>query len=74
MILFVYRDEVYNEDSPDRGTAEILIRKQRQGATGTVRLTFIGQYVRFDDCAYQSSRRVADFPNKKTKRRFGEDD
>ncbi len=49
LILFVYRDEVYNEDSPDKGIAEIIIGKQRNGPLGTVRLTFLGQYTRFEN-------------------------
>jgi len=49
IILFVYRDEVYNEESPDKGTAEIIIGKQRNGPIGKVRLTFHGKYTRFDD-------------------------
>ncbi len=49
VILFIYRDEVYNEDSPDKGTAEIIISKQRNGPIGTTRLTFIGQYTRFEN-------------------------
>ncbi|GAB4356604.1 MAG: replicative DNA helicase [Methylohalobius crimeensis] len=51
VIVFVYRDEVYNEDSPDKGTAEIIIGKQRNGPIGTVRLTFLGQYTRFENFA-----------------------
>jgi replicative DNA helicase len=51
LILFVYRDEVYNEDSPDKGVAEIIIGKQRNGPLGTVRLTFLGQYTRFENFA-----------------------
>jgi len=53
VILFIYRDEVYNPDSPDKGTAEIIIGKQRNGPIGSVRLTFIGQYTRFENFASQ---------------------
>ncbi len=51
LIVFIYRDEVYNPESPDMGTAEIIIAKQRNGPTGTVRLTFLGQYTRFENFA-----------------------
>ncbi|MBN1378884.1 MAG: replicative DNA helicase [Gammaproteobacteria bacterium] len=51
VIAFIYRDEVYNEDSPEKGTAEILIRKQRNGPTGMCRLTFLGQYTKFENYA-----------------------
>lgn len=51
LITFIYRDEVYNEDSPDKGIAEIIIGKQRNGPIGTVRLAFIGQHTRFDNLA-----------------------
>lgn len=49
LILFVYRDEVYHEDSPDKGIAEIIIGKQRNGPIGSVRLRFESEYVRFCD-------------------------
>jgi replicative DNA helicase len=51
LILFIYRDEVYNEDSPEKGTAELIVAKQRNGPTGTVRLTFLGEFTRFENYA-----------------------
>jgi replicative DNA helicase len=49
LVIFIYRDEVYNEDSADKGIAEIIIGKQRNGPIGTVRLTFLGQYTKFEN-------------------------
>lgn len=49
LICFIYRDEVYNENSPDKGTAEVIIAKQRNGPIGRVRLTFLGQYTCFEN-------------------------
>jgi replicative DNA helicase len=49
VIFFIYRDEVYNEESPDKGIAEIIIGKQRNGPIGTVKLTFLGKYTRFEN-------------------------
>ncbi|MFP3874702.1 MAG: replicative DNA helicase [Thiohalophilus sp.] len=49
VIVFIYRDEVYNEESTDKGTAEIIISKQRNGPIGTTRLTFLGQYTKFEN-------------------------
>ncbi len=49
VILFIYRDEVYNKESPDKGLAEVIIGKQRNGPTGLVKLTFLGQYTKFEN-------------------------
>ena len=49
IVVFIYRDEVYNEDSPDKGVAEIIIGKQRNGPIGKVRMTFLGQYTKFEN-------------------------
>jgi replicative DNA helicase len=54
LIVFIYRDEVYNEDSNDKGIAEIIISKQRNGPIGKVKLTFLGQYTRFENFASPS--------------------
>ncbi len=51
VIMFIYRDELYNPDTPDRGLAEVIIAKQRAGATGTVKLVFDGKYTLFRNYA-----------------------
>jgi replicative DNA helicase len=51
VIMFIYRDEVYNEDSPDKGVAEIIIGKQRNGPIGSCRLSFQGKFTRFENLA-----------------------
>ncbi len=51
VVLFLYRDEVYNRDSPDRGSAEIQIAKHRNGPTGVVQLAFNPSFTRFDNQA-----------------------
>ncbi len=56
LIFFIYRDEVYNEESLEKGTAEIIIGKQRNGPIGTCRLAFLGQYTRFENLARSSYR------------------
>jgi replicative DNA helicase len=51
VVMFLYRDEVYNRDSPDKGAAEVIVAKHRSGPTGIVRLVFNGAYTRFDNAA-----------------------
>jgi replicative DNA helicase len=51
LIVFVYRDEVYNPETAEKGVAEMIIGKQRNGPLGTVRLTFMGQFTRFENFA-----------------------
>jgi len=58
VILFIYRDEVYDKESPKKGTAEIIIGKQRNGPIGVVNLTFLGQYTKFENF---SSADVSDY-------------
>jgi replicative DNA helicase len=54
VIVFIYRDEYYNPESNEKGIAEIIIGKQRNGPTGTVKMTFLGQYTRFENFANDS--------------------
>ncbi|MBK8286957.1 MAG: replicative DNA helicase [Ahniella sp.] len=54
LILFIYRDEYYNKESPDKGLAEIIIGKHRNGPTGTIKLTFLGHYTKFENHANQN--------------------
>jgi replicative DNA helicase len=58
VIIFIYRDEYYNQDSAEKGQAEIIIGKQRNGPTGTIKLTFLGQYTKFEN---YSSADVSDY-------------
>ncbi|HWL43078.1 MAG TPA: replicative DNA helicase [Ilumatobacter sp.] len=51
VVMFLYRDEVYHSDSPDKGSAEVIVAKHRAGPIGTKRLVFLGQYTRFDNAA-----------------------
>ena len=51
VVMFLYRDEVYHPDSPDKGSAEVIVAKHRAGPIGTKRLVFLGQYTRFDNAA-----------------------
>ena len=60
LILFIYRDEVYDEESKDKGKAEIIVGKQRNGPIGKVALAFLGRYARFED--YTSVDYSGDYP------------
>ena len=60
LILFMYRDEYYHPDSPDKGLAEVIIGKHRNGPTGRVRLAFLGHYSRFENAALPSGGWPAD--------------
>lgn len=53
VVMFVYRDEIYNKDTEDKGIAEIIVAKQRSGPTDTVRLAFVKQHTRFTDLAVE---------------------
>ena len=60
LILFIYRDEVYNEESKDKGKAEIIIGKQRNGPIGKIDLTFLGRFARFED--HTAAEYSGDYP------------
>jgi len=49
LIVFIYRDEVYNEDSMHKGKAEIILGKHRHGSTGMIPLTFLGEFTKFEN-------------------------
>ena len=51
VIMFIYRDEVYNPETPDKGVAEIILAKQRNGPVGSVKLTFLGEFTKFENYA-----------------------
>ncbi len=51
VVMFLYRDEVYNRDSPDKASAELIVAKHRSGPTGVARLVFRGQYTKFGNAA-----------------------
>ena len=55
VIMFIYRDDYYNKDSKEPGVAEIIIAKQRNGPTGTVKLTFLKPITKFESYAGASS-------------------
>jgi len=55
VVMFLYRDEMYNQDSPDGGVAEVIVAKHRNGPTDTIRLAFIPQHTRFANMARNPS-------------------
>ena len=55
VIIFIYRDEIYREDSPDKGIAEVIVGKQRNGPTGKVKLSFRDKFTRFDNLAREEA-------------------
>jgi len=59
--MFIYRDEVYNPESADKGTAEIIIGKQRNGPIGSLRLAFLGKYTRFEDLSPEYYRETEQY-------------
>ena len=73
LILMLYRDEYYKPDSQDRGIAEIIIGKQRNGPTGDVRLSFRGEFCRFDNLEFSDIARYAARPSKARGKGFSDD-
>ena len=66
LITFIYRDEVYNPESDDKGKAEIIIGKQRNGPIDSFKLAFLGEYTRFENYAQDRFGEVDDFTQKET--------
>jgi replicative DNA helicase len=55
LVIMLYRDEYYNSDSPDRGLAEVIVAKHRNGPTGTIKLLFDPQFTKFKNLARQGN-------------------
>ena len=70
IVLMCYRDEYYNADSADRGTAEIIVAKNRQGAPGTVRVAYIAEQTRFESLAYDWHPEASIRPEKRFRKGF----
>jgi replicative DNA helicase len=51
VVMFLYRDDYYNQDSPDKGLAEVIVAKNRSGSVGSSKLVFLDQYTKFDNAA-----------------------
>jgi replicative DNA helicase len=58
VVMFIYRDEIYRKDSPDKGTAEVILGKQRNGPTGVIKLSFRDKFTRFDDLEREEAPEV----------------
>jgi replicative DNA helicase len=71
LIVFIYRDEVYNKESAAKGVAEIIVAKQRNGPIGTVKLTFLGQHSRFENYAAQQDTPFTEQSGSGTNNSFG---
>ena len=70
-ILFIYRDEVYHEETPDRGIAELIIGKQRNGPTGTVDVNFRGEFTRFENRDHHEMKPSSQIRQDKVRQRAG---
>jgi replicative DNA helicase len=62
VVMFIYRDEVYHKDSPDKGVAEIIVAKQRRGRTGTVRARFRGELTKFENLPEEQAQPSGEYP------------
>lgn len=69
-VIFLYRDEVYNQDTQDKGICEVITTKQRQGEPGTVALAYIGNQTRFEDLAYRWTPLSEREPQQRSRRGF----
>ncbi len=62
-VFFLYREELYNPESPDQGMAEVIVAKHRSGPTGTVKLAFLGRFTRFENMAYRPEPQAGPGPD-----------
>jgi replicative DNA helicase len=61
VVMFLYRDEIYNADSDQQGIAEVIVAKHRNGPTSTVKLAFLGKYTRFENMAKHQTSSSSEF-------------